>query len=178
MPTYYPRGTFGPNAFVGPHQGLRVTFAQTRSALTPDFVEEADFRQNIGYMVSEMETAGHVLDPASGVTVAPGELAATVDFANTGGASVVVADALADMQDALYGFFDIARRTYIRDVWLIGAGGIPWGSPIGRPAADEERNPLTWGLGLGSLALVAGVGVYLLPEIKLALRGALKARQR
>ena len=178
MPTYYPRGTFGPTSLLGPHQGIRVTFAQTRSALTPDFVEEADFRQNIDYMVEQMQSSGSAVDPASPVTIAPGELAATMDFVNTGGASVVTADALADIHDALYGLFDIARRTYIRDVQLMGVGGLPWGTPIARPEADEEANLFAWGAGLGAAALVIGGLIYFAPEAKLALRGVLKARQR
>ena len=178
MTTYLPRGTFGPYSALGPHQGIRVTLAQTRSVATPDFIEEADFRQNIGYMVEQMASGGFVIDPASEVVVAPGKLAATVDFANTGGASVSVAQALSDIHDALYGPLDAARRTYIREVQLIGTGGIKWGTPIPNPTEDDEANPLAWGAGLGALALVVGGLIYFAPEAKLALRGALKARQR
>lgn len=172
--TYLPRGTFGPNTMLGPHQGLRITFAQTRSAATPDFVEEADFRQNLDYLVQQMASGTFALDPASGVVVAPGELAATIDFANTGGGSISVAQALADIQGALYGPLDFARRTYLRQVQLLGIGGVPWGTPTPRPSADTEMNPLAFFGGWGTVLLVVGVGVYLLPEIKLALRGSLR----
>jgi hypothetical protein len=169
MINYSPAG-FGPNSVIGPHQGVRVTFAQSRSLATPDFVERADFRDNIAHLVDTLAARGGPLAPASEVTITPDALAATIDFAVTGSGSVSVAQALQSLQDALYGPLDIARRTYIRDVALLGAGGIPWGTPISVPKEDSEGG---WLAGLGTIGLLVGLGVLALvyaPEIKTALR--------
>lgn len=170
MTTYAPSG-FGPTSSLFPHQGVRVTFAQTRSALTPDFVEAADFRDNIDHLIHEMEGGGFALAPASGVVVAPGELAATIDFVVAGNGAVSVADAVTQLHNGLYGFLDLARRTYIRRVELIDDN--LWGDPI-PPAEEDAETTLTGWIGrLGGIAFVAtvvGVGLYFLPEIKTALR--------
>lgn len=172
MTTYSPAG-FGPYSTIGPHQGLRVTFAETRSVLTPDAVESADLADNIDRLVSALASGGAALAPASDVTFAPGALAGTIDFAVAGSGSISVSDALQQLQNALYGPLSVARRTYIRDVALLGTGGIPWGSTITPPPDDTEASIGGWLAGLGTLGIVTGLGVLALvyaPEIKAALR--------
>lgn len=171
MTDFAPAG-FNANSVIGPHEGLRVTFAQTRSMFTPDFVEAADFRQNIAHLVSTMGNGGFALAPASDVTVAPGELAVTIDFAVVGNGSLTVAAAMAQLMDALYGPLDFARRTYIRRVQRLGAS--TWGDPIPEDVPDTERSPWAWVPWAVGAAVVALLLVYA-PEVKLgakALRGA------
>lgn len=170
MTDFAPAG-FNANSTIGPHDGLRVTFAETRSSLTPDFVEEADLRDNVQHLVDAL-ASGAPLQPASDVTVAPGELAVTLDFAVIGGGSLTVAAAMALLQDALYGPFDFLQRTYIRRVELLrgtpapgGSSTTPWGTPIPVDVPDSETGAFAW------LPYVAvGAGVLLLfvyaPEIK------------
>lgn len=173
MIEYSPLG-FSEHSTIGPHEGLRVTFAETRSALTPDFVEQADFRDNMAHLIDEMEHGGFALAPASDTYIAPGELSATIDFAVAGSGYISVGQAVGQLQDGLYGFLDIARRTYIKRVTKIE--GREWGKDIPDDVPDKETNPWAWLAGLGTVALVVGAAIYLAPEIKLATRGALRAR--
>lgn len=172
MIEYAPLG-FSEHSTIGPHEGLRVTFAQTRSALTPDFVEEADFRDNINHLMAAMEGGGFALAPASDMTVAPGQLAVTIDFAVAGDGAISVAQAVSQLHDGLYGFLDLARRTYIRRVTRIDSH---WREPIPGDKPDEECDLTCLAKKWGGIALLVGVGLYFLPEIKLGVRGALKAR--
>lgn len=170
---YAPQG-FGANDTIGPHQGLRVTFAETRSMLTPDFVESADFRDNLDHLVAELEQGGYDLAPASDITVAPGELAATIDFAIVKNGFVTVAAALEQLQGALYGPLDFLQRTYIRRVEKID--GQKWGDaiPDELDLEDKEKGPIDympWILGAGAIAAV----IFFAPEIKTAIRGIQKA---
>lgn len=168
MTTYAPDG-FTEHSVIGPHEGVRVTFAQTRSMFTPDFVERADFENNIEHLIDQMEGGGFALAPASDVTVAPGELAATIDFAVTTPGTISVARALAQLQDGLYGALDLARRTYIRNVAYLGSR--TWGTAIPDEHADTERgffDWVPWAIGAGVVAAV----LWFSPEIKGALRAA------
>lgn len=168
MTDYAPSG-FGPTSVIGPHQGLRVTFAQTRSMFTPDSVEAADFRDNVDHLVGELPSLGVPLALASEVTVAPAELAATFDVAYVGSGSISVARATDALYDALYGPLDLLKRTYIRRVQLMGSGGIPWGTPVPRATADAETGLLAVG-GVTALVLLVGGVIFFGPEIKAALR--------
>lgn len=171
MTTYSPANLL--TSSIGPHQGLRVTFAETRSIFTPDAVESSDLADNVAHLVDQMSQGGYDIAPASDVTVASGELAATVDFVVVGNGNVAVSDAVNQIQGALYGPLDILRRTYIRSVELLGAGGVTFGTPIAAPGADTETSLTSLGLGtLGIGLLVAGVVALFVfaPEVKTGVR--------
>ncbi len=172
MTTYAPDG-FGPTTTVGPHEGVRVTFAETRSMFTPDAVEEADFRETMGRLIDNIAQGGAPVAPASDITVAPGELAATIDFLVIGG-PLTVAQLASQLTDSLYGPLSFARRTYIRSIEHIGVGGgATWGTQITTPTADPETNPLNVLGGIGAVTLLAvavGAFVFFAPEIRTAVR--------
>lgn len=179
MTNFTPAG-FGPSSVIGPHQGIRVTFAETRSVFTPDAVEAADFQDNLAHLVDAIGQGGYAIVPASDVVPSPGELAATIDFIVPGQGSVTVADALNALQAGMYGPLDLLRRTYIRDVQQLGGGNI--GSAIPMATSDTEASPVAAvGSALGSVALTVGVLAVLglafvyAPEIKAGLK-ARKAR--
>lgn len=181
MTTFSPAG-FGPASVIGPHQGIRVTFAETRSVFTPDAVEAADFQDNLAHLVDAIGQGGFSVVPASDVVPAPGELAATIDFVVPGSGSVAVSHALTELQAGMYGPLDLLRRTYIRDVQQLGGGNI--GSAIPMPGADAEASPVAAvGSALGSVALTVGVLAVLglafvyAPEIKAGLKARTVARR-
>lgn len=171
MTTFTPRG-LSEHSTIGPHQGLRVTFAQTRSGFTPDVVEWTDFRQNIAHLVEEMESGGFALAIASDPVPPAGALAWTIDFIVPTSGHVSVGTALNQLRDGLYGPFDFAQRTYLRDVALIGNGGVSAGSPIPKDTEDTERSPLGTLAVWGTVALGVAALVYFAPEIRMAIRTA------
>lgn len=171
---YVPQG-FGPNDLIGPHDGLRVTFAQSRSIFTPDSIESADLRDNVQHLFRAMEGGGFALAPASDITVVPGDLAVTVDFVVASSGYLTVAQALDQLSAGLYGPLDFLKRTYIRRVERIGSS--TWGSPI--PNDLDRPDVETGWLGVGALglAIAAGVAVvFFAPELKAAL-GMVRGRR-
>ena len=176
MTTYAPAG-FGPQSNIGPHQGLRVTFAYDRSMFVPDAIEASVFRNAVENLIGSVDEGGYPVVPASAVAVAPDETATTIDFAVVGSGSVNVGQAVTQLSNGLYGILfgllgdEALRSIKIRDVALIGSepGAIPWGVSIPRPAATPQGSWLAAGGALTAVAVAAGV-VFFAPELKALLR--------
>lgn len=165
----------GPGDVLGPHDGLRVTFAQPDAWWTTSGVEAGNLRDDLAHLLNTLESGGFSIYPAVGAVVPPpGATAWTIDFKTPGNVAVVTA--INELEGALDSAFDfLSKETFIRRVEKFTDQG--WGVPIPYDELDVPEQAdcdLACMLRRGAIGagLIAGVALLLVyaPELKAAAR--------
>lgn len=185
--TYVPPTLAGET--IGPHEVLRVTFAEGQTPFLDDTTLTANLAFDIQHLMTEIESGGYPVVPVSDPTVPPGAMAVTIDFMPPGQGTVSVASVLERLTNGLFGVLQFLHNTSIVRVEKITAaqaGAAEAGSDRAADTNVVEQTLANTALGatlsrvfgtvtVGVIVIGAGVlAIMYAPEIKAALVGPRK----